>query len=460
MFKPLLHVGLLHVGLLHVGLLQVGTLLLASLLPLAAPAQTSPCAPLLVSGYFSTVHVYDSCSGADRGVLTGANLAGPQAIRQYGEFFFVVAENAHAIHRFRADTLAYVNTPVQMPAGTSPTGFAIGPDGDYYVGGYATGEVVRYDGTTGARKAVVVASGAAGLQGLDNGLAFGPDGKLYIPGYDSSSFARYDPATGQTSSWIAAGAGGLTNTRAVVFEPGGETALVSSERSQQILRYRVADGSFVGEFSRPGGRPTGMHYTGAGELLVAMESQNRVVRLNAATGAVLGNLVAPNAGGLRGATWVLVVSQRADPVVRADRIGSQYWITAAARPAGRVFEDANAVTALGTGFGTAFNAAALQRPRWGSVRIEWLDCDRARLSWRASDADSSGFGDGGYELERIGPTSAALRCRSNGFAATTGNDFMAGTWFGGSARSGEGLLIDALADGTVLVAFFTHRAGS
>jgi DNA-binding beta-propeller fold protein YncE len=437
---------------------RLAALLLASLGAGPAAAQAS-CRPLLVSGYFSTVHVYDGCSGADRGTLTGANLSGPQAIRQAGGFVYVVAENADAVHRFRADTLAYVDTPVRVPAGTSPTGLAIGPDGDFYVGGYASGEVVRYDGRTGAAKGTVVARGAAGLRGLDNGLVFGPDGKLYIPGYDSSSVARHDPATGTTSAWVLPGAGGLTNTRAILFEPGGETALVSSERSQQILRYRVADGAFLGEFSRPGGRPTGMTYSPEGEILVAMESQNRVVRLDARSGAVLGNRVAPSTGGLNGATWVIVVdpAQAPDGGVQADRIGSQYWITAAARPDGRVFEADDAFTALGTAFGTAFDPGAVRSPRWGTLRIEWLDCNRARLSWRASGPDSSGFGDGGYDLERLGATTAGERCRSQGFAATTGIEFMAGTWFGGPSRAGEGVLVDAWADGTLVVGFFTHR---
>jgi streptogramin lyase len=440
---------------------RIVRVLFALLVLHAAPAALAqaPCRALLVSGYFSTVHVYDACTGADRGTLSGADLNGPQAIRQAGGFVYVVAENADAVHRFRADTLAYVDTPVRAPGGSSPTGLAIGPDGDFYVGGYASGEVVRYDARTGASKGVVVARGAAGLRGLDNGLVFGPDGRLYIPGYDSSSVARFDPATGTTSAWVPPGAGGLTNARAILFEPGGETALVSSERSQQILRYRVADGAFVGEFSRPGGRPTGMSYAPDGELLVAMESQNRVVRLDPRSGAVLGNRVAPNTGGLSGATWVIAV----DPVppstggVQADRIGSQYWITAAGRPSGRVFESQAATTALGTAFGPAFDAAAVRMPRWGTLRIEWLDCDRARLSWRASAEGTSGFGDGGYDLERLGTTTAGNRCRGDGFTATTGTDFMAGTWFGGATRSGEGVLVDAWADGTLVVGFFTHR---
>lgn len=92
------------------------------------------------------------------------------------------------------------------------------------------------------------------------------------------------------------------------------------------------------------------------------------------------------------------------------------------------------------------------------VAIKWLGCNRARQSRPASDPASSGFGDGGYDVVRLAPTTASARCRSDGFANASGNDFMAGTWFGGDARSGEGLLVDALADGTLVVGFFTHRA--
>jgi streptogramin lyase len=425
--------------------------------PLAA--QTAACQPLLVSGYFSTVHVYDACSGEYRRNLDGVNLAGPQAIRQAGGYLYVVAEEAGAIQRFRADTLAFVDTIVTPAAGSKPTGVAIGPDGDIYVGGYASQDVTRYDGRSGASKGVVVPAGTVALRGPDNGLGFGPDGKLYVPGYDSSSVVRYDPASGQTSIWIAPGVGGLNKTRGILFENGGQTALVTSERSQQVLRYRVADGAFVGVFARPGGNPTGITYGPGGEILVAIEQQDRVVRLDAASGAVLGNRIAPGAGGLTGATFVTVVdsSQVPGDNVQADRIGSQYWIVAAAAPVGRVFEDPAAVTALGTAFGPGFDATQVRRPRWGTLRLEWLDCDRAQLSWRSSGADSGGFGSGGYEVQRLAPTAASNRCRADGFANSSGNAWMAGTWFGGNERSGEGLLVDALADGLVFVAFFTHR---
>ncbi len=50
---------------------------------------------------------------------------------------------------------------------------------DMLVGGYFDNTVRRFDGTTGASKGNFVAPGAGGLSG-PTGFAFGPDGNFYI----------------------------------------------------------------------------------------------------------------------------------------------------------------------------------------------------------------------------------------------------------------------------------------
>ena len=151
--------------------------------------------------------------------------------------------------------------------------------------------------------------------------------------------------------------------------------------------------------------------------------------------------------------------QSATPLDPA-QVGSQYWITGAGGMSGRVLE-AELSSATGTAFGGAFDPAAVQRKRWGSLEIEFTGCDAAQLRWTSSGPDSAGFGNGGYALERIAPSPASQRCHAVGFDAADDLEWVTGTWFGGAARSGEGLFLERLANGTVLVAFFTHRpAGS
>jgi streptogramin lyase len=62
--------------------------------------------------------------------------------------------------------------------------------------GFRTDQVRRLS-PTGAALDIPVPAGAAGLDGPDNGIAFAPDGNLYVPGYNSSNVIRHDPRTGR-----------------------------------------------------------------------------------------------------------------------------------------------------------------------------------------------------------------------------------------------------------------------
>jgi len=432
-------------------------LFLLLILGAALPAAAAECGRLLVSGYHSTVHVYDACSGAFlRELGPRSQLPGAQAVRLQHGMLYVVAEGMNAIARYRADTLAFVDYFIQVPGNPGITGIAFGPDGDVYLGGYNTHSVMRFDGNSGAAKGTAVAPRAAGLAGIDNGLIFGPDGKLYIPGFDSHSVARFDPASGTTEVFIPSRRGGLSRTRGILFEPGGEGILVSSEGSRQILRYR-RDGSFDRVFASFNFGPNGIDYGPNGELLVTGYGGDRVERLDPRTGAVLGTLVPTQDGGLSGATFLTYLAPSSGgPTVDASQIGSQYWLSGAGVPQGKVLS-LDLTSSTGTTFGANYDAARVQTKRWGSLRIEFTGCDSAEMRWNSTGTDSAGFGEGGYRLQRLAANLAGRRCDAANFASQTGIEWMAGTWYGGAARSGEGLLLDVLNNGAVLVAFFTHR---
>jgi glucose/arabinose dehydrogenase len=138
------------------------------------------------------------------------------------------------------------------------------------------------------------------------------------------------------------------------------------------------------------------------------------------------------------------------------QVGSQYWLTGVGTLLQRTLL-AELSSATGARFGAAFDAADVVRKRWGTLEIEFTGCDAGLLRWRSSGEDSAGFGNGGYPLQRIAATAASQQCHQLGFGNASSLEWVSGTWFGGAARSGEGVFLDRLADGRVLVAFFTYR---
>ncbi|MCB1555411.1 MAG: hypothetical protein KDJ14_16545 [Xanthomonadales bacterium] len=428
--------------------------LLIALGLLAGPAAHASCSRVLVSGYYTSVHVYDGCDGTFlRLVDSRTRITGAQAVRQRGDLLYIVAEGHNSIQRYRADTFEFVDTFISVGGNPGITGVTFGPDGDVYLGGYNSGTVLRFDGTTGAPKGEVV-SRSGTLGGPDNGLVFGPDGKLYIPGYDTNNVVRWNPATGQTDVFIPGGRGGLRHTRNILFEPDGTGVLVSSEGSGQILRFNL-DGSFDKALTSFGYGPNGMDYDSDGTLLVTGFGGDLVERLDAKSGARLGIVVSARAGGLSGATFLTVLPGTA-PVVDQAQVGTQYWLTGAGMPDSRTL-DLELLSSHGTTFGDAFDPTEVVDRRWGDLNITFTGCDSAQMSWQSSAEDTAGFGDGGYPLQRIATTAASARCNAEGVDAQDSNDWMAGSWYGGPGRSGEGFFLDALANGVVVVAFFTHR---
>jgi hypothetical protein len=92
-----------------------------------------------------------------------------------------------------------------------------GPDGNLYVGGSYSSNVVRYDGTTGAYIDTFVAAGSGGLFAAQ-GLAFGPDGNLYVCSNFSHQILRYDGHTGAfLGTFVSAGSGGLNRPTYLLF---------------------------------------------------------------------------------------------------------------------------------------------------------------------------------------------------------------------------------------------------
>ena len=288
-------------------------LVLSLVFAFATPgAAQTPCASrLFVSSYFTTVHVYDACTGAYlRNLDNSARLRGPQALKLGPDgLLYVISEMTQQILRYRNDTLDFVDAFATF-AGVDPTGFAFAPNGDVYVAGFRTDDVRRLS-PAGVPLDTPVPPRTAGLDGPDNGITFAPDGNLYVPGYNSSNVIRFDPRTGATTVVVPRGARGLFNTRGILPERNGSGLLITGEGSGQLLRFDFATGG-VTLLNGAMAQPTGLDYAPDGDLLIA--EVDSVSRFDALTGARKGVVVPAGSGGLTSATYVAVIAHAAPPV--------------------------------------------------------------------------------------------------------------------------------------------------
>jgi hypothetical protein len=142
--------------------------------------------------------------------------------------------------------------------------------------------------------------------------------------------------------------------------------------------------------------------------------------------------------------------------VDAAQVGSQYWVVATGRIAGRAIAMDPVLSATGTTFGPNLRFSDLAVKRWGSLRIDITSCTEATFSWDSTGADSASFGAGAYPAFRYFEDEGTARCRAQGVDAAD-KSWVNGQWWGRGDRAGEGWFIDRAVDGTVFFAWFTHR---
>ncbi len=159
------------------------------------------------------------------------------------------------------DTVAGTIAPFIAPGAgglVSPDDLVFGPGGDLFVSSSASnseGEILRYDGATGAFVEVFATSDTLRRP---YGLAFAPDGLLYVASFRSDEILRYDATSGDFVDVFAAGTGsadGLNGPNDLLFGPDGKLYVstqgsvadadgdISFAFESQILRYDIDTGA-------------------------------------------------------------------------------------------------------------------------------------------------------------------------------------------------------------------------
>jgi sugar lactone lactonase YvrE len=209
---------------------------------------------------------------------------------------------------------------------TAIRGLAIGPDGNLYASSLWTAQVLEYDGKTGAYVGVTIPAGAnpSGTNPLDHAwaLAFGPDGNLYVAGQLSGNVLRYNMTTGVIDEFIPSSAG-VYQPRGLTFDAAGDLLVSNGDAGgsdtsplrDEVLRFQGPNGASPGAALPAPGQtgavfvPSGsgglaqacnLAFGPDGSLYVTGYRTNAVNRYDGTTGAFLGAFVSAGSGGLNG----------------------------------------------------------------------------------------------------------------------------------------------------------------
>jgi sugar lactone lactonase YvrE len=207
-----------------------------------------------------------------------------------------------------------------------------GPDGNLYVAGGTSRNIVRFNSRTGTFKDVFV----SGIP--TSGLAFGPDGSLFVAETSAYKISHYDPKTGMllgdfasviaptgvmfdvpppitNDLFVASLGNGVVrldgSTGAVVYTApvgtfsidlarGPDGALYLSTLDAGVTRLDLPSGVSSGVFTSGGGltRSVGIAFGPDGNLYVGDRDTSSVLRYNGATGRFVDTFVQPGSGGL------------------------------------------------------------------------------------------------------------------------------------------------------------------
>lgn len=171
--------------------------------------------------------------------LPTVHAAGQNQSARSDRVLYVSNFNSNTITAYDATTGAFLRTAVQAgPELSGANGFAIAPNGSFYVAGQFSNNVVHYS-NLGKLIEILDPNNLAGISS-PQGVNFGPDGLLYVASFDNDRIVRFDVATGQfKDDFVAVKLDGISHIGPI--EPRFESdhnLVVSTFDGERILKYQ------------------------------------------------------------------------------------------------------------------------------------------------------------------------------------------------------------------------------
>ena len=135
----------------------------------------------------------------------------------------------------------------------------------------------------------------------------------------------------------------------------------------------------------------------------------------------------------------------------------QAWLTGLGQINGHTIEVDDLFITSGGRFAEGVSPADSAAQHWGGLSINFDSCHTGHINFHSTRSVAGvAFGQGRYPLSRVAPNQAGQACDVSGFADHNGHSYMAGSYYFGAARDGEGLSLDVLNDDQVIVTWYTY----
>lgn len=230
----------------------------------------------------------------------------------------VTSHATNSVKQYRWPSGSYVGDFVGPGAGmlSAPIGIRVRPTAprNLFVVSNGNNSVIQYDGLSGALVGTFVPPASGGLLS-PWALGWGSNGNLYVTSdvhgggafFNGECVRQYDDSgTYVTNSPCEDGPLDNAVSHAIVFRPNGNfyvawtgiSSIPPPVPTEQIREYN-AGGGFVRSIALPSSDLChGLAVGPNGNLFASLLLSDRVIQINSATGAIIGNFVAPGTGGL------------------------------------------------------------------------------------------------------------------------------------------------------------------